>query len=63
MALDPRNCKPGHEQHQEFKSKISPKKHKLIQYDYRHTDGKLFSCVVESLIDARQRRDAWLKNA
>lgn len=32
----------------------------LYQYDYRHTNGKLFSCVAPSLSDCRARRDKWL---
>lgn len=30
------------------------------QYDYRHTDGKLFSTVAKSLEECRKRRDEWL---
>lgn len=33
-----------------------------IQYDYRHTNGKLFSTVAKTLEICRQRRDEWLKN-
>jgi len=32
----------------------------LCQYDYRHTDGSLFSCVKRELEDCRTARDAWL---
>ena len=32
------------------------------QYDYRHTDGELFSCVAPTLENARKRRDSWLKD-
>lgn len=32
-----------------------------IQYDYRHTSGKLFSTVAKTLEICRQRRDEWLK--
>lgn len=31
------------------------------QYDYRNTDGELFSCVAPTLEKARQRKDVWLK--
>jgi len=31
------------------------------QYDYRHTDGSLFSCVKGTLDDCRAARDKWLK--
>ena len=30
------------------------------QYDYRHTDGKLFSTVAKSLEKCRKRRNEWL---
>lgn len=33
-----------------------------IQYDYHHTNGKLFSTVAKTLEICRQRRDEWLKN-
>ncbi len=32
-----------------------------IQYDYRHTNGKLFSTVAKTLEICRQRWDEWLK--
>lgn len=32
-----------------------------IQYDYRHTNGKLFSIVAKTLEICRKRRDEWLK--
>lgn len=32
------------------------------QYDYRHTNGKLFSTVAKSLEECRKRRDEWLIN-
>ena len=36
-----------------------------FQYDYRHTDGELFSTVAKTLEECRKRRDEWLsrKNA
>ncbi|WP_289706039.1 DUF3873 family protein, partial [uncultured Muribaculum sp.] len=34
------------------------KKH--YQYDYRHTDGELYSCVADTLSECRRRRDEWL---
>ncbi len=33
----------------------------FLQYDYRHTNGKLFSTVATSLEICRQRRDKWIK--
>lgn len=32
-----------------------------VQYDYRHTDGELFSCVRYTLEDCREAKDKWLK--
>ncbi len=37
-------------------------KKQLVQYDYRHTDGRLFSCVAPTLERARQKRDIWLND-
>lgn len=33
---------------------------KRYQYDYRHTDGELFSTVRSSLSLCREERDKWL---
>ena len=33
---------------------------KRYQYDYRHTDGELFSCVAPTLTECRRKRDEWL---
>jgi len=33
---------------------------KYYQYDYRHTDGELFSTVAPTLEECRKRRDEWL---
>lgn len=32
-----------------------------IQYDYRHTNGKLYSTVAKTLETCRQKRDEWIK--
>ena len=53
-------CPAGRENYEFYTQKIMGKRTKLVQYDYRHTDGELFSCVAKSLDDARSRRDAWL---
>ncbi|HUV01742.1 MAG TPA: DUF3873 family protein [Bacteroidales bacterium] len=34
----------------------------VVQYDYRHTDGQLFSCCMNDLKSCRQKRDKWLKD-
>jgi hypothetical protein len=39
---------------------LGPKKN-LVSYDYRHTDGELFSCVKPTLEQCRANRDKWLK--
>ena len=31
-----------------------------FQYDYRHTDGELFSTVAKTLDECRRRRDEWI---
>lgn len=47
----------GKEQYEEF---IAMGKTR-IQYDYRHTNGRLFSCVGKTLETCRAKRDAWLE--
>ena len=51
---------PGTEQYEVFYTGFRPRRKKLYQYDYRHTDGELFSCVAPTLKERRQRRDEWL---
>lgn len=46
------------EQYEEYYSHIL--KRRLVQYDYRDTDGELFSCVADTLEEAREKRDEWL---
>lgn len=36
------------------------KGHRMCQYDYRHTDGTLFTCCSPTLGECRRRRDAWV---
>ena len=57
--LNPRNLPNGQEQYEAFKSNVTRKKE--VQYDYRHTDGELFSCVKFTLEDCRAAREAWLQ--
>ena len=52
-------CKPGEEYYEYFYNRSLRKK--LIQYDYRTDDGKLFSTVAVNLKTARQKRDKWLE--
>lgn len=51
-------CPVGQEQFEKVKS---VKKLVYLQYDYRHTDGKLFSTAAPNLRTARIRRDEWLE--
>lgn len=48
----------GQEQYEEFPSWHARETN--IQYDYRHTDGELFSTVARTLEECRERRDSWL---
>ena len=50
---------PGTEQYEVFYIGTRPR-HKRYQYDYRHTDGELFSCVAPTLTECRRKRDEWL---
>lgn len=51
---------PGTEQYETFYSAHRGKKTCRVMYDYRHTDGELYSCVAPTLNECRQRRDVWL---
>ena len=50
----------GQEQYEVFKRKVGRKTKEYIQYDYRHTDGVLFSCVKPTLEVCRAARDEWI---
>lgn len=52
-------CATGSEQYEMYPHPFK-KRVELCQYDYRHTDGELFSCVAPSLEAARAKRDQWL---
>ena len=51
---------PGTEQYEVFYTGYRTRRKKHYQFDYRHTDGELFSCVADTLKECRQRRDEWL---
>lgn len=53
-------CAAGSERYETFNTRIGRKTVKRVQYDYRHTDGELFSCVGKTLEDCRERRNKWL---
>ena len=60
MALSSQNLAPGQEQHEVYLSRITGRK--MVQYDYRHHDGVLFSCVATTLGQARRKRERWLES-
>ena len=53
-------CPIGQEQYERFTAKVGRKSKRMVQYDYRHTDGDLFSTVADTLDKARKERDEWL---
>ena len=50
----------GTEKYERFQSGIGRRKRTLVQYDYRHTDGELFTCVKPTLDECRTARNKWL---
>ena len=46
----------GTENYEKFQTGIGRRKRTLVQYDYRHTDGELFSCVKPTLDECRAAR-------
>ena len=52
-------CETGKENYTTFRPAHRPKQ-TLYQYDYRHTDGELFTTVALTLSECRSRRDEWL---
>ena len=50
----------GTEKCEKFQTGIGRRKRTLVQYDYRHTDGELCSCVKPTLEECRATRDKWL---
>jgi hypothetical protein len=54
---------PGQEQYKIFtrNARVGRKPKTFCQYDYRHTNGELFSCVKPTLEACREARDAWLE--
>ena len=48
----------GQEQYEIFKSRVNKKSY--VMYDYRNSEGQLFSCVRPTLEQCRAERDAWL---
>lgn len=52
-------CAQGKENYTTFHPAHRPTQ-KFYQYDYRDTDGELFSTVAPTLDECRGRRDQWL---
>lgn len=57
-AYQVRKLKPG-EEHVE-KCTFGASKDKYVEYDYRHTDGELYSTISHTVEKARAKRDIWL---
>ena len=54
-------CPRGEERHEYFTPAFARRtKKRFCQYDYRHTDGELFSCVAPTLVECHRKRDEWL---
>ncbi len=53
-------CPAGTENYEFFQVQMGRKKYDKIQYDYRDVDGTLFSCVAQSLEEARFQKSQWL---
>lgn len=60
MSLHPKNLKPGEEQYEWYDPVIpgNPSRPR-VQYDYRASNGALFSTVAKSLDEARNQKDQW----
>ena len=55
-------CPVGEDRHEYFTLSLSPRRKKrLCQYDCRHTDGELFSCVAPTLEACQTKRNEWLQ--
>ena len=52
----------GTENYESFQSGYGRRRRTLVQYDYRHTDGELFSCMKPTLAECRTARNKWLNN-
>jgi hypothetical protein len=58
MLEDPRTLDTGKEQYERYFSPILRKM--VVQYDYRHDDGTLFSTVADDLETCRKKKEVWL---
>ena len=57
-------CPVGEERY-EFFSPANFKKNRKrsCQYDYRTSNGDLFSCIAPTLEECRKKRDEWIKKS
>jgi hypothetical protein len=53
-------CRTGQENYTAFRPAHRPQS-AFYQYDYRHKDGELFSCVAPTLEACREKRDKWVQ--
>ena len=56
-------CPRGEERHERFQ--LPDRRGRMrwfVQYDYRHTNGGLFSCVRSTLAECREARDQAIAN-
>lgn len=51
----------GTENYEIFQTRVNGRYQWFVQYDYRHTNGALFSCVAPTLTEARRKRDLQLE--
>lgn len=51
--------KPGQEQYETYYSSMA--KRRMVQYDRRHSTGKLFSCIAKDTTTAYGRFLDWCK--
>lgn len=58
METNNDTAKDKREQYEEYYSHIL--KRRLVQYEYRDRHGELFSCIADTLEEARKKRDDWL---
>lgn len=52
---------PGQEQYEPCTWGFGRKRERVIHYEYRHTNGKLFGCFAKTIEECRIKRDKWLE--
>lgn len=55
VSTTQKNGEENYERYKDFRGKW------LFQYDYRHTNGELFSTCASSLSECRSKRDNWIE--